>query len=294
MYRSLARATRPSRPILSIALVAAMTATGITAGAAFAAAPGNDLRENATHIAALGSEVAGSTVEATSASEPVPSCGSGVGNTVWMRFRAAIALRVTASTATSDFDTVLQVYVATASGLSKVKCNDDAFGPSTPAALTFNATAGKLYYFQLGGYGGASGNYTFDLDGAPLNDYFATPAVAKSLPFSYQENTTFATGQAGERADCGSKANSVWFKYRRSSNASVSVDTFGSSYDTAIAVYAGTSLGSLLRIDCIDDSGGTPQSQVTWFVVGGQTYYIQVNGITSSAFGSLTLTMTRN
>jgi hypothetical protein len=277
-----------------VALITAMTAMAIGAGAVLAAAPGNDLKQDPAHFGTLGTVISGSTVEATSAGEPVPSCGAGVGKTVWFRFRAPIALKLRANLGTSDFDTVLQAYVATPDGLSRVACNDDGFGLATPSLLTFNAKPGKLYYFQLGGYNGANGHYDFYLDGGPLNDFFATPAVAKALPFVYQEDTSRASGQPGERTDCGSKANSVWFKYKRSTTAYVSADTFGSDYDTVVAVYLGTTLASLTRIDCIDDSGGTLQSQVTWLAVGDKTYYIQVNGKAITDWGALTFALTRN
>jgi hypothetical protein len=278
-----------------MALITSMAATAIGAGGVLAFSQDNDLRQNAIHIPALGSTLTGSTVGATSAGEPAPSCGLSVGKTVWFRFRAPIALRLEANTAGSDFDTVVQVYVATASGLSKVKCNDDGFGPSTPADVVFNAGAGKLYYFQLGGYGGASGNYSFLLLGNPRNDYFANAAVVKGLPFVYQEDTTNGSSQSGEPIDCGTTmVHSVWFKYKRSTTASVSADTFGSSFDTVLGLYRGTSLGSLSWIGCSDDRAGTLQSQITWTAVAGTTYYIQVTGSDYGDWGDLTFALTRN
>jgi hypothetical protein len=276
-----------------MAVITAMATMAISAGAVLATAPGNDIRQSPAHISTLGTVLTGNTAEATSAGEPVPSCGLNVGKTVWFRFRAPIALIVNANTGSSDFDTVLQIYVSTSTGLKRVDCNDDAFGPSSPAQLMFNAAAGKVYYFQLGGYNGASGNYNFYLAGGPRNDAFANAAVAKTLPFSYQEDTTETSGQGGETAGCGIKAHSVWFKYKRSTNASVVADTFGSQFDTVINLYRGTSLASLSPLGCSDDWGGTLQSQIGWTALGGTTYYIQVTGSDITEFGPLTFTITR-
>jgi hypothetical protein len=66
----------------------------------------------------------------------------------------------------------------------------------------------------------------------------------------------------------------------------VTADTLGSSYDTALAAYAGSSWGTLVPLGCDDDGGPGLLSQLTFPVAAGTTYYIQVGG-SLGAFGDL-------
>jgi hypothetical protein len=54
------------------------------------------------------------------------------------------------------------------------------------------------------------------------------------------------------------------------------LDTFGTSYDTFIAVWTKNANGTLSLVTCNDNSAGTLQSSINLGVVSGTTYYIQV------------------
>ena len=72
----------------------------------------------------------------------------------------------------------------------------------------------------------------------------------------------------------------------------LTIDTLGSSFDTLLAVYTGTSVSSLTAIPggSNDDSpaGGTTTSKVTFAVTAGMTYQIAVDGY-GGVSGSITL-----
>ncbi len=79
-----------------------------------------------------------------------------VANTVWYKVTGTGG-EVTVDTAGSDFDTVLAVYTANASGgFTSVACVDDVpvdpIGRTLQAAATFPTTAGTTYYVQIGGF----------------------------------------------------------------------------------------------------------------------------------------------
>ena len=76
-------------------------------------------------------------------------------------------------------------------------------------------------------------------------------------------------------------------------SGSVTINTFGSNFDTLLAVYSGTSANVLVLVPVAsnDDSGSGRQSSVTFSAVGGTTYYIAVDGY-NGATGSITLTLT--
>ena len=69
---------------------------------------------------------------------------------------------------------------------------------------------------------------------------------------------------------------SVWYSFTPSEGGEVHFDTFGSNYDTFIAVWTGTP-GSLSPVACNDDDPRSRlQSAVGFNAVGGTTYTIEI------------------
>ena len=74
--------------------------------------------------------------------------------------------------------------------------------------------------------------------------------------------------------------HSVWYQWQAPVNASVTIDTSGSNYDTALAVYTGTAVNNLAEIRKNDDvtPGVIQTSIVTFNAVAGTIYKIAVDG----------------
>jgi photosystem II stability/assembly factor-like uncharacterized protein len=227
---------------------------------------------------------------------PCPTTSVPYGKTVWFRYTPAGNMTLTADTLTSTFDTVLVVYRGTTlAGLTRVACNDDVEGQtSAPSKVTFAATAGQTYYFQVAGWRdgtgtAASGNLVFKLASeGPANDSFAAATTITSLPHAQAGLATGqATDEAGEplTAPCPTTSvpygKTVWFRYTPAANMTLTADTVGSSFDTVLVVRRGTTLGGLTLVGCDDDGGGGGTggpSRVTFAATAGQTYYFQVGG----------------
>ncbi len=130
---------------------------------------------------------------------------------------------------------------------------------------------------------------------APLNDDFAAGETLRLLlPRSdAREQPTFgATYEPGEPEACGGEAT-VWYALRPLAGGvgMLRVDTFGSDYDTVVAVYRGTDLGALRLVACNDDAGpGALHSSLTFPAVPGETYHVQVSGV-EGATGHLRLSV---
>ena len=227
--------------------------------------------------------------------EPRP-CGS-IGSTVWYRYTPGASGTITIDTYGSSFDTVLAVYVGSSlSGLSNLACNDDDAGAQS--RVQFSGSAGTTYQIQVGGFNSATGSLSIRLQaapppcgGGPSNNCFSS-AYAVSSPSSTSGSNSGATMEAGEPSPCGALGASVWYSFTPSVTAAYTADTVngGTSFDTVVAVYTGSSVGSLTNIGCNDDFGGA-QSSVTWSGVAGTTYRIQVGGY-NGATGSFTLDLT--
>lgn len=119
---------------------------------------------------------------------------------------------------------------------------------------------------------------------APLapasNDNFSNAKVIGSSPFSDAVDTTLATTDfADPSPPCGnaSRLKTVWYQYTAGSNATIVVDTIGSTYDTTLSAFTGAP-GSFAAVDCNDDAtGNTAVSKLALHVVAGTTYSFMVS-----------------
>jgi len=139
------------------------------------------------------------------------------------------------------------------------------------------------------------------LTGTPppvTNDNFAnriaiTPPTTTSGNVTVTGNNAGFTKEAGEPNHAGwsNATTSGWWRYTPASSGQVTVSTAGSSFDTVLGVYTGSSVAALTTIVSGDDFGGTLQSQVTFTATAGVQYQIAVAGY-NAASGSISLRVT--
>ncbi len=114
--------------------------------------------------------------------------------------------------------------------------------------------------------------------GGPVNDTCARATVITTSPFNAVVVTKTATTDAADPVPaCGnhSRSKSVWFRYTAAHTGVVSVNTFGSGYDTLLSVFSG-SCGALTPVTCNDNIFFFAQSRVTFNAIAGTTYYFMV------------------
>jgi len=125
----------------------------------------------------------------------------------------------------------------------------------------------------------------------PVNDDFATPA---SLPIvgTIHDNNAGATAEPGEPRHGGSiPQNSLWYTWSTPTNCALEVTTYGSLFDTVLAVYTGTALTNLSVVAANDDTGSSSNSLVIFNATAGTTYYLAVDGY-GGDHGDITLNLT--
>src|SRR4029077_4737941 len=91
----------------------------------------------------------------------------------------------------------------------------------------------------------------------------------------------FATREPGEPLHAGkSGSNSVWYAWTpgQGNRGIATFSTAGSTFDTLLAVYTGSSLATLTPVASDDDSGGFLASKVIFNEQPALTYYIAVDG----------------
>ena len=146
--------------------------------------------------------------------------------------------------------------------------------------------------------GGRSSPITFKVVAPPpVNDAFANAINITSLSFQDVKDSSGATTQSGDPtppASCVQQItsgqgntgglpngayNTIWYQFTPMFSANLEVDTVGSSYDTVLSIWAGSS-GSLTSVACNDDinPGVVVQSQLqNVALTAGTTYYIMVS-----------------
>ena len=125
----------------------------------------------------------------------------------------------------------------------------------------------------------------------PSNDDFADAATIPGDSATVAGTNAEATAEPGEpNHDDDTPVASVWYRWTPSADYETTIDLCGSNYDSILAVYTGSALGSLTRVASNDDSSSctVAQSRVEFEADGGTTYWIAVDGF-GGATGTIDL-----
>jgi len=239
----------------------------------------NDLFANRFQIPSAGGTVTGSNVTATKeAGEPNHGNATG-GKSVWWTWTAPSSGLVSISLDGSSFDTTLGVYQGTSVASLVSVAQDDEGGAASASRVIFPATAGVTYQIAVDGYFGASGTINLTVKRGLLNDAFADRLqLIGSFDYVVGSNVG-ATWEAGEPFHWQTTGEqSVWWKWQAPASGLVTISTAGSSFDTILAAYTGSSVASLSLVANNDDYGSSVTSQVSFFAAAGTVYQIAVDG----------------
>jgi outer membrane protein assembly factor BamB/subtilisin family serine protease len=123
-------------------------------------------------------------------------------------------------------------------------------------------------------------NVLSSTDNRPFNDDFATRAQLVGPSIRVRSSNVGATREPGEPTHASVAGGaSLWWTWTAPVSGTVAIDTVGSSYDTAVAVYTGSSLGTLQLVGSNDDAAtGINTSRLLLNVTAGTTYQIASDG----------------
>jgi uncharacterized repeat protein (TIGR03803 family) len=124
------------------------------------------------------------------------------------------------------------------------------------------------------------GSFTFEVAAAaPPNDRFSNAQVISGSSGTTTGTTIGASKQPGEPDHADNPGgNSIWFRWTAPATGLFLFDTFGSSFDTLLAVYTGTSVDALIVVTNNDDYGFDLTSEVGFRAIAGITYQLAVDG----------------
>lgn len=135
---------------------------------------------------------------------------------------------------------------------------------------------------------------------APGNDNFANATAISGTSITLTDSNTAATTEAGEPTNMGyqwATGATVWYRWTAPATAEYAITTAGSSFDTELGVYTGSSVGALTRVVSNDDDmTNDSTSGVGFAATAGTTYSIQVGGYydpeaATQAAGTITLAL---
>lgn len=245
--------------------------------------PANDNFADASVIDGTAGSVPGTTLGATiEPGEPqhtdddVEETGS-----VWFAWTAPHSGPVEFEIGSSQTNNPLAVYTGDAiDALSPVVDNGGFFAPR----VTFHAVEGTRYAVVVAAMFGEVGDFTlvWAMFEPPANDTFAAATVIDGADGTLSGSNDNATTEAGEPSHAGSGTASVWFSWTAPTTGAATFDTFGSEFDTTLAVYTGDRVDALTLIGENDDTDapGTSHrnSRVVFRADAGATYRIAVAG----------------
>jgi thiol-disulfide isomerase/thioredoxin len=132
----------------------------------------------------------------------------------------------------------------------------------------------------------------------PANNMFANRVVITGTNIVVTGSNVGATKEPSEPNPAGNSGGaSIWWSWRAPSTGSVAISTSGSSFDTILGVYVGSSVAALTGVasnDDEDNGGGIYTSKVVFNTVSNQTYQIVVdgyNGGSGAASGNVKLSV---
>jgi len=203
---------------------------------------------------------------------------------LWYRYTAWSTGDVTVSLLGSEYDTALAVYDGGDCYPERddiIERNDD-FGGFLQSQITFQATAGNSYLFEVLGYDSdavGEGVITVSSEGAPPSTNNDNCQNAKQIG-DVTEMPFDTTSASHDGPSLCMYSSNLWYCYTAPCTGQATVSLAGSSYDTMLAVYDGCecfpTLGDM--IECNDDADNSYQSEIVFDAVAGNQYLIEVGG----------------
>ncbi len=173
-------------------------------------------------------------------------------------------------------------------GTGVASCTGDvadgtAIDTSTPGTFSLTVTGTD------GAGNTAVRTHTYTVVDSPANDDFVAAEVL-AADGTLDAFNIGATKEVGEPDHAGNPGGaSIWYQWTSPMDGYLTIETTGSSFDTVMAMYTGSSVDALTEIASNDDASGLQSRLLNVPVTLGSTYHVAVDGYFGLT-GSVTLT----
>ncbi len=118
-----------------------------------------------------------------------------------------------------------------------------------------------------------------------INDNFTAAALLSGSSGAASATNGGATKQPSEPNHAGNPGgHSLWYRWTAPSATPVTFETIGSSFDTLLAIYTGSTLSNLVEVASNNDIfGSNTCSRAKFIPVGGVIYWIAVDGFNAAS-----------
>ena len=176
---------------------------------------------------------------------------------------------------------------------------DAVFSVNSSAQITAvvpaTASTGLIAVFDTSGNTAVSAQVFTVLAPAGVNDEFVNALPITTATAQVTASNVNATKEAGEPNHAGNIGGaSVWYAFTAPATGVYSLNTFGSNFDTLLAVYTGATVSTLTTVASNDDANTGVASSLTFNATAGVVYHIAVdgfNGGTGPAEGNFVLNL---
>ena len=161
-------------------------------------------------------------------------------------------------------------------------------------SLTYTPQVSRTYYLRVHtSVVGAAGRYTLNSYAKnPPNDAFLSAIAISGTGGRVSESNVGSTHEPYEPGIAGqSNSNSVWWKWTAPKTGLCAISTSGSTFDTLLGVFTGSSVSALRNVASNDDAAASViTSKVFFQAQAGVTYRIAVAGFTGRT-GTVVMTL---
>ena len=200
------------------------------------------------------------------------SCAAGGGPDRVLRWVAPADGDYVFDTLGSDYDTALAVFDS-CDPLSEIDCNDDTIG--LLSQVTLSMTAGQEVRIVVDGFSGDTGNWVLNIGSASCGEETIGSAIGSAVSTG---STVAEDDDFGISCAAGGGPDRV-IEFIPPQTGAYDIDTFGSDYDSAVAVFDGCD--PLSELACDDDTFGV-DGQVNVSLTAGVPVAIVVDGFLGS------------
>jgi hypothetical protein len=209
----------------------------------------NDFCDTAQPIS-CGETTMGTTIGATDDSAIAPECGTTVtAPGVWYVYEDTTGLvtDITVSTCSvdTDYDTKINVYTGDCGALTCVAGNDDGTNCTNfQSEVEFQSDGNSTYYILVQGFGGATGNFSLNMECTPVpppNDMISNAIDVDQIGFPYTDPDVAmpaATTEGGNPIGCDiDGAKGVWYKFTSEGDGEVTASIVTPAGPSSVTFY---------------------------------------------------------